>query len=53
MKNKENGIAFCKSINEENISETFVSKFLKCVMDSIPTLLENKKNVVLCKRGVS
>ena len=43
MKNRENGIAFCKSINEEIISETFVSQFLKCVMDSIPTLLENKK----------
>ena len=43
MKNKENGIAFCKPINKENISETFVFQFLKCVMDSIPTLLENKK----------
>ena len=43
MKNKENGIAFCKSVNEENISETFVSQFLKCFMDSIPTLLGNKK----------
>ena len=43
MKNKENGIAFCKSINEKIISETFVSQFLKCVMDSIPTLLENKE----------
>ena len=28
--------------NEQNISETFVSQFLKCVMDSIPILLENK-----------
>ena len=43
MKNKENGIAFCKSTNEEIISETFVLQFLKCVMDSIPTLLEDKK----------
>ena len=43
IKNKENGIAFCKSINEEIISETFVSQFLNCVMDSIPTLLENKE----------
>ena len=43
MKNKENGIAFCKSINEANISKKFVPQFLKCVMDSIPTLLENKK----------
>ena len=39
MKNKENGITFCKSINEEKFSEIFVSQFLKCVMDSIPTLL--------------
>ena len=30
-------------IEEQNISETFVPQFLKCVMDSIPTLLENKK----------
>ena len=43
MKNKENGIAFFESINEEDISETFVSQFLKCVIDSIPTSLENKK----------
>ena len=42
MKYKENGIAFCKSINKGNISETFVSQFLKCVIKSIPLLLENK-----------
>ena len=43
MRNKENGIAFYKLIEEQNISETFVSQFLKCAMDSIPTLSENKK----------
>ena len=42
MKNKGNGNALYKLINEEKILETFVSQFLKCVMDSIPTLLENK-----------
>ena len=42
MKNEGNGIAFYKLINGENISETFVSQFLKCVMDSVPILLENK-----------
>ena len=42
MKNKENGNTFCKLIDEGNISETFVTQFLKCVMDSIPILLENK-----------
>ena len=31
-KNKENGIAFYKLIEEQNISETFVCQFLKCVM---------------------
>ena len=39
MKNEGNGNEL---INEQNISETFVSQFLKCVMDSIPILLENK-----------
>ena len=29
-------------IKDQNISEKFVSQFLKCVMDSIPILLENK-----------
>ena len=29
-------------IKEQNISEKFVSQFLKCVMDSFPILLENK-----------
>ena len=29
-------------IDEGNISETFVSQFLRCVMDSMPILLENK-----------
>ena len=43
MKNKEHGIAFYKLIKEQNISETFVSQFFKWVMDSIPILLENKK----------
>ena len=42
MKNEGYGNAFYKLINEENISETFVSQFLKCVMDSVPILLENK-----------
>ena len=42
MKNEENGNTFYKLIDEGNISETFVSQFLKCVMDSIPILLENK-----------
>ena len=41
MKNEGNGNAFYKLIDEGNISETFVSQFLKCVMDSIPILLEN------------
>ena len=39
MKNEGNGNEL---INEKNISETFVFQFLKCVMDSIPILLENK-----------
>ena len=39
MKNEGNGNEL---INEQNISETFVPQFLKCVMDSIPILLENK-----------
>ena len=43
IKNEGNGNAFYKMINKQNISETFVFPFLKCVMDSIPTLLENKK----------
>ena len=42
MNNEENENTFCKLIDEGNISETFVSQFLKCVMDSIPILLENK-----------
>ena len=42
VKNEGNGNAFYKVINEENISETFVSQYMKCVMDSIPILLENK-----------
>ena len=29
-------------IKDKKISEKFVSQFLKCVMDSIPILLENK-----------
>ena len=39
MKNEGNGN---KLINEQIILETFVSQFLKCVIDSIPILLENK-----------
>ena len=42
MKNEKNGNTFYKLIDEGNISETFVSQFLKCVMHSIPVLLENK-----------
>ena len=39
MKNKGNR---SELINEQNISQKFVSQFLKCVMDSIRILLENK-----------
>ena len=42
IKKEGNENAFYKLIDQGNISETFVSKFLKCVMDSIPILLENK-----------
>ena len=42
MNNEEIENTFCKLINEGNISETFVSQFLKCIMDLIPIFLENK-----------
>ena len=53
MKNEGNGNAFYKIINEKNISETFVSQFLKCVMDSNFKFIKKKINVMLCKQGVS
>ena len=40
IKNKGNGNA---SIKDQNISEKFISQFLKCVKDSISILLDNKK----------
>ena len=42
MKNEVNENALCKLIEEENISETFISQVLRFVMDSIPILLKNK-----------
>ena len=42
IKNEGNENALYKLIDEGNISETFLSQFFKCVMDSIPILLENK-----------
>ena len=42
MKTEGNGNAFYKLFNEQNILETFVSQFLKCFMDLIPILSENK-----------
>ena len=47
MKNEGNGNEL---INEKKISETFVSQFLKCVMDSIPILLENKNKCYAMQR---
>ena len=32
MKNEGNGNAFYKLMNAENITEKFISRFLKCVM---------------------
>ena len=42
MKNEENGNALYKLIEGKNISETFVSKILKYVMDLVHNSLENK-----------
>ena len=43
MKNEGNGkTALYKLIEKENISETFVSQFLRYVMDLFPILLKNK-----------
>ena len=53
MKNEGNGNTFYKLIDEGNISETFVSQFLKCVMDSIPILFGKKINAVLYKQEVT
>ena len=52
MKNEGNGNTFYKLINEGNILETFVSQFLKCVMDSIPILLENENKCYANKKSV-
>ena len=53
IKNKENGITLYNLIEEQNISETFVFQFLKCVMNSIPNLLKNEKYVMLRKQGAA
>ena len=42
MNKMKNGGNRNELTNEQNISETVVSQFLKCVMDSIPILLEDK-----------
>ena len=43
MKNEGNGNALCKLIEEETISETFVSQCFRYVMDLIPKLQETIK----------